>query len=124
MEFRCYYPWRCLIIIHSSLIGRRNENKMEDVDTVVATLVYSDKEDRMYCLEENNQCEEDRCGGGHDVGNKNGNPASKDTTAGDSDSSTRSSHMNPGREHPRGLPCMTSAVAGGMGVPKKSRQKE
>ena len=64
------------------------------MDTVVATLVYSDKEDRMYCLD--NSPNDERCGeGGSDVRNKNGNNSSEDTAG---DSSTSNTHMNPARE--------------------------
>ena len=59
---------------------------------MVATLVYSDREDRVYCLEENRQGDK-RCNLGGDARNKNGDPNCQDAAAGDS--SMGSAHMNP-----------------------------
>ena len=72
--------------------SRRNEKEIEE-DTVVATLVYSDREDRVFCLEENHQGG-DRCDLGGDARNKNGDPSCQDAAAA-GDTSTGSAHMNP-----------------------------
>ena len=61
---------------------------------MVATLVYSDREDRVYCLEENHRGD-NRCDlGGQDAHNRNGDPNCQDAAA-TGDSSTGSAHMNP-----------------------------
>ena len=60
---------------------------------MVATLVYSDREDRVYCLEENHQGD-NRCDLGGDTHNRNGDPNCQDAAVA-GDSSTGGAHMNP-----------------------------
>ena len=60
---------------------------------MVATLVYSDREDRVYCLEGNHRGD-NRCDLGGDAHNRNGDPNCQDAAVA-GDSSTGGAHMNP-----------------------------